>query len=110
MLGQKLCDRVRSKGIRHASIVLAPTYYILIRVRPEQIAQKPLVRNINGTLDVLDLVKRLELWRKAPVHAQNLLVDKSTHWKAIKTFGKCFPKANIVPTLALVIKAIDAVD
>jgi len=56
------------------------------------------------------LVKRLELWRKAPVHAQNLLVDKSTHWKAIKTFGKCFPKANIVPTLALVIKAIDAVD
>ena len=44
------------------------------------------------------------------MHAENFLINDSGHGQAIETIGEGLPDLYIVPPLALVIKAIDAVD
>lgn len=44
------------------------------------------------------------------MHSEDLLVNDGGDWQAVETVGKCFPQLNVVPTLALVVKAIDTID
>nr|DAD39026.1 TPA_asm: hypothetical protein HUJ06_013349 [Nelumbo nucifera] len=44
------------------------------------------------------------------MHAKDLVINKSSHWQAIEAICKCLPKADIKPSLALVIKPIYSVD
>lgn len=44
------------------------------------------------------------------MHAQNFLVNKCGNRKAVKAVSKRLPNSNVVPSLALIIEAIDSVD
>mmetsp|Transcript_110817 Transcript_110817/g.203181 ORF Transcript_110817/g.203181 Transcript_110817/m.203181 type:complete len:84 (+) Transcript_110817:583-834(+) len=44
------------------------------------------------------------------MHAEDLVIDNRTHWKAIKAIRECLPKTDAVAALALVIEAIDSVN
>jgi hypothetical protein len=44
------------------------------------------------------------------VHAENLLVDNSRDRKAVEAVGECFPELDVVPALALVVKAVDVIN
>jgi hypothetical protein len=44
------------------------------------------------------------------VHAQNLIVYQSSDRQAIKAVCENFPKLDCVPTFALVVEAINAID
>ncbi len=69
---QEFRNAVRAKGVGHASVVLPPGLHLLVGVGPQQIAQEAGVWDVCGTWDALDLLQRFELWREAPVHAQDL--------------------------------------
>ncbi len=44
------------------------------------------------------------------MHAQNLVVDQSSDWHAVEDILELFPDADGVPTLALVVEAVDSID
>lgn len=44
------------------------------------------------------------------MHAQNPFVDDSCHGKKIKHIRELLPKTDVIPTLALVVKAIHTRD
>jgi hypothetical protein len=52
----------------------------------------------------------MEFRRKSSVHAENLFFDQGRYWQTIKCVGKDFPQFNGIPALALIVKAIDAID
>jgi hypothetical protein len=44
------------------------------------------------------------------VHRENLLVDDSGNGKTVEAVGEGLPELDVVPSLALVVEAVDAVD
>ena len=110
MFFQKNGDNLRTKNIRDSSLVFSPALHVFIRVTPKQIAQEPSVGHISGSHDFLDLVQVGELWGKAAVHAQNLVIDDCSHWEAIKAISKSLPELDVISSLALVVESVDTVD
>lgn len=44
------------------------------------------------------------------MHGEDLLVNDGGNGQAVEAIGKCLPQLDVVATLALVVKAVDAVD
>jgi hypothetical protein len=44
------------------------------------------------------------------VHGEDLFVNDGCDRQAIEAIGECFPQLDVVPSLALIIESIDAVD
>jgi len=44
------------------------------------------------------------------VHCKNLFVDDGGNRQAVEAIGESLPKLDVIPTLTLVVKAVDAVD
>lgn len=61
VLVQELGHHLRAKGKRYTPVILPPAQNILVWVRPEQITQQTLVRNISGTHDTSDLLHGLKV-------------------------------------------------
>lgn len=110
MLVEELRDCVLAKGEGDPAVVVPPALDVLVRVSPEEVAEEPGVGDVCGPSDLFYLLQRAELRRQAPVHAQDLLVDERGHREAVETLGECLPEADVVPALALVVEAVDAVD
>lgn len=61
VLVQELGYHLRAKGKRYTPVILPPAQNILVWVRPEQITQETLVRNISGAHDTSDLLHGLKV-------------------------------------------------
>ena len=92
------------------AIILPPAINVLVRIAPQQIAQKSRVGHVCGSHNPLDLVQTGELRRQSPVGAENLLVDDCRAWKTVETVRKGLPQLDPEASLALIVKAVDAVD
>lgn len=44
------------------------------------------------------------------MHGEDLLIDDSGNGKAVEAVGEGLPELDVVPTLALIVEAIDTVD
>ena len=44
------------------------------------------------------------------MHCENLLVDDGSNGQAVEAVGECLPQLDVVPSFALVVEAVDAVD
>ena len=129
MFLQETRDNVRSKGERDTTIVFGPPGDVLVGIRPEQIAQQAAVRDLEracqhetqeGTAggdtyigwahDAADLLHGVEIGAQATVHGEDLLVDDGSNGQAVEAIRKRLPKLDVVPALALVVEAVDAVD
>jgi hypothetical protein len=44
------------------------------------------------------------------VHGEDLLINDGSNWQAVEAVGKCLPKLDVVPPLALIIEPIDSID
>jgi len=44
------------------------------------------------------------------VHAKNLLINNCGNWETVEAIGEGFPEFDVVPSLALVVEAVDSVD
>lgn len=44
------------------------------------------------------------------MHSEDLLIDDGSNGQAVKAVGESLPQLDVVPPLALIIEAVDAVD
>lgn len=91
MLVQELGDLVSSKGEGDATVIVTPPRAITVRIRPEEITEETLVRNINRTLNLPDPVQTIKIRREATVHTEDLVVDDSRDGEAIEAVGEELP-------------------
>lgn len=106
----KLAYDIFAKGEGDAAIIVSVGLDAALRVRPEQVAQEPRVGNVGGPHDVFDLVEVFQLGAEASMHAENLLVNKSGHRKAIEDVTEHAPESDGIPTLALIVEAVDSIN
>ena len=59
---EKLRNNFCSKGEWHTPVIFSPAHDLFIWVRPQQVAQKPLVRHICWPHDPTNLFHRLQVW------------------------------------------------
>lgn len=102
VLMQELGDHVGTERVRDAAVVLAPTHHVLVRVRPEEVAQQALVGHVGRSLDAANLFHRVEVRREAAVTAEDLFVDDGRHRQTIETVGERFPQLDVVASFACV--------
>ena len=88
---EELSDDVGTECERDTTIVLAPSLYILVGIRPEKIAQEASIGHIGWSHDASNLFHRLKIGRETTVTAENLLVDDGRNGQTIETIGECFP-------------------
>jgi len=60
--------------------------------------------------DPADLLHRVKVRAQPPVHGEYLLVNDSCDGQAVEAIGESLPELDVVPPLALVVEAINAVD
>lgn len=103
-------DYFLSKSERHSTVILSPSLYIFVGIRPKKITKKSGIRNIGGSHDSLDLVERAEFWAESSVHAEDFLVDQGCDWQAVEAVGEGLPEFDVVSAFALVVEPVDSVD
>ena len=84
----------------HPSIVFSPALDIFVWIRPQQVTQKPCVRNIGGSHDPSDLLHALEIRTQTSVATEDLLVHNGGDGETVETVGECFPQFDVVASLA----------
>ena len=65
---------------------------------------------IGGSHDTADLLHGIQIWAKTTVHCEYLLIDDCRNGEAVEAVGERLPKLDIVPSLTLIVEAVDAVD
>ena len=106
----ELAHNVFAECEADASVVVTVLINATLRVRPQKIAKESLVWHICWSNYILDLVEVFQLWAQASVHAENFLIDKSSHWKTVKHITEYSPELNRVPSFAFIVETIDAID
>jgi len=94
----------------HAAVVVAVCIRATLRIRPEQVAKESLIGHISRSHNVFYLIQVFEFRTQTTVHAENFLVNEGGDGQAVENVAEYAPESDRVATLALVIKAIDAVD
>jgi len=106
MLSEEPLHNIRTKREGYTPIILAPATDLLLRVRPQEVAEEACVWHIGGPDDALDLLKVAQLWRQATMHAKDLVVKYCAYRKAIEAVRECLPETNAVATLAFIVKTV----
>jgi len=110
VLLEELLDHGLAKGIRDTTVILSPARLSLFGVRPDQVAEKTILGDLSGPRNLLKLRNSDELGAQAAVHAEDFVVDQSGDRHAVEYILELLPHADRVATLALVVKAVYAVD
>lgn len=71
--------------------VTCPAADVLLRVRPEEVAEESRVGHLDGPHDSVNLLQTRELRTQAAVHANDLLVDDCAHRQAVEAISEAFP-------------------
>lgn len=65
---------------------------------------------ISGTHDTPNLLHGIEIRAQTSVHGEDLLVDNGSDRQAVEAIRKSLPQLDVVPSLAFIVEAVDAVD
>ena len=83
----------------------------ILRIRPDQVAEGTLARNLLVSLDQAYLVEGLDLGREAAVHAQDRVVNESRNGHIVEQVAANTPRVRIaVLGHALIVKSVDLSD
>merc|ERR1740120_184428 len=108
---EKALHDVRAEQKGDTAVVLGPTSDVFVGIRPQEIAQEAGIRHICWSLNLLDLLNALQLWRQPPVNAEDLIIDNSSERKRIEDLlAEELPNLDVVALLAIIIEAIDPSD
>lgn len=79
----------------------------IIRIRPQQIAHRALVRNFLNSVEGSDVIQRIDTRRETTVQAENLIFDKCGERKVIEEVGEVLPNTSIaILAKTFVVKAV----
>ena len=107
---EELLDHSLAKSVGNAAIVLSPARLTLFWVRPEQIAEKTILRHLGRSCYLLELGNGDKFRAEPAVHAQYFVIDERRDGHAIEDILELLPYTNGVASLALVVKSVDAID
>lgn len=80
-------------------------------IRPHQVAEGALVRDLNLPIDGTDLVDGLDLGAEAAVDAEDLVVDDGSQGQVVEDFSAIFPRIRVaILAVDLIVKAVDRRD
>lgn len=121
-------NNVGAKGERDTTVVFAPSGNVLVGVGPQQVTKKTAVGDlkvymsatsrrwakastyISRAHNTSDLLHRVEVRAQATMHGEDLLVDDGGNGQAVEAVGEGLPQLDVIPSLALIIETVDAVD
>jgi len=116
-LVQSIFYDIAAKSIANSSFIIPPPSDIRVRIRPEDITEKPFIRNLNGSLDIAEIIDTIEVRRKPSMHTQNLFINKRHNGHGIENIYKILPDLEVIASLTLItslltliVEAIDAID
>ena len=79
----------------------------IIRVRPEEIANRSFMGNLLDAIELTDLVEGVNAGGQTTVEAENLVLDNGSKREVIEKFGEYFPYVGVsVFTEALIVKTV----
>lgn len=108
---QKRVNNVFRKDVTDASIIQTPSRReFILRVRPQDIAQKTVVRHHCGPFDLGQFGYGGQFGTQSSMHADNPVVDQRGHWHTLEAIRKGSPETDAIATFALVVEAIDLVN
>lgn len=102
----ELRDNIFTKREAYSTVVLAPFIYFFVGVTPEKVAQESCVWDIGWPHNILDGVNFDQLWAETTMHAQNLIIDKSSDRQAVEAVGEDLPQLYGVSPLTFIVEAI----
>ena len=106
---KRLAD-ILPKRVPSSSRTNAPPTPI-IRIRPQQIAHGPFVRDLLYPVQRADVVQRVDTRGEAAVQAEDLVVDERRQGQVVEEVGEEFPHVRVaVFAQALVVEAVDLRD
>jgi hypothetical protein len=82
-----------------ATLVLVPAINAFFRIRPEQVAKEPLVRDFDWPYDFEYLFKAFELWTESTMHAHDFLINQSANGHDVEYIREKFPKFKVILSL-----------
>ena len=100
ILAQEIAYDLLPEHKTHPSLRLPPHLHRTLRVRPQQVAQQPSVRNVGWPDDAVDLVDGSELGTEPTVHAKNAVFNQSGNRHAVEAVDEGLPKLDVVSTFA----------
>ena len=86
VVGEELCGHLGSEQPASTTGRNGPALHLLW-VRPDQVTESSLVRNLLVSLNQPDLVQAPDLGRQAPVDTEDLAVDEGCDCEKIKDFA-----------------------
>ena len=96
MVGEELGDDIAAEDKADTPLIFTPARHALFGVGPQQVAEQPLVWNLNWPNDLENLFEVLQLGAEAAVHAEDLLVDQGAHWHHVEDVREYFPQLQVV--------------
>jgi hypothetical protein len=66
--------------------------------------------HVSWAHDTADLLHGVQIGAEATVHGENLLIDDGGDGEAVEAVCEGLPELDVVPSLALIVEAIDTVD
>ena len=83
----------------------------IIWIRPQEITDWPLMRNLHDSIELLNLIESIDTWRKSSMKAENVSLDDSGQWQVIEKTCEVLPNIGItVLSEALIIETIHLSD
>ncbi len=110
VLFEELFDNGLSESVGDTSVIFTPARLTLLGIRPKQVTEQTVLRDLGRAGDLLQLSDCDQLRRESSVHAEDFVVDESCNRHAVEHILKLFPDADAVAALALVVKPVDSVD
>ncbi|KAH9380234.1 hypothetical protein HPB48_022782 [Haemaphysalis longicornis] len=83
---------------------------VLVPIRPHEVTLEACVGDVCWSHDIPDLLYALEAGRHSPVATDDPLIGDGSNGQAIGAVSEGHPQVHVVPALALVVEALDAVD
>jgi hypothetical protein len=57
-----------------------------------------------------DLLHGIQVRAETTMHGEDLFIDDGSDWQTVEAVGESLPQLDVVPSFALVVEAVDAVD
>mmetsp|Transcript_16148 Transcript_16148/g.37642 ORF Transcript_16148/g.37642 Transcript_16148/m.37642 type:complete len:292 (-) Transcript_16148:107-982(-) len=102
----ELLGDISAEGVSSTSRRDPPSHTV-IRIRPDEVTDRPLVRNFLGAVECLNLVDEVKRRREPCVWAENLAIDRGRERQVVEHLHKHEPHGGraVLPK-ALVVKAV----
>merc|ERR1712151_609283 len=90
LLLQETSHHIRPEDKRHSAVILSP----------KEVTDHACIRNVSWSNKPPNLIHVCNLGTQSAMHANDLFIDKATHWEAVEDVAELLPKFDVVTPFA----------